>query len=199
MTLLSKLGSLALRSPLRQDPRVFRSLLSWISKRTLQTSERKKGGGSLQDLIWKEDSSMVIRPSKWLDYTIRDFFHFYAVLTSFPLIAIGSYFAIFVGPATLEPTPEGYIPNDEEYEKRFISRLYVRYVYPTFQQVYEMRLHNVYEQEKEYKRKELLKEITRVMKEVGDSKAFFYNPGYAKYLRRGIEESNAVNDGQGST
>nr|ACO10712.1 NADH dehydrogenase 1 beta subcomplex subunit 5, mitochondrial precursor [Caligus rogercresseyi] len=137
---------------------------------------------------------MIIRPSKWQEYTIRDFLYFYGILTFVPFLAIGSYFAIFMGPATLETIPEDYLPKEEEYEQKFIPRLFIRYVYPSFQQVYEMRLHNVYQEEKKYKRNELLKEISRLMGEVGDSKAFYYHPSYAKHLRRALESDKIIKD-----
>ena len=57
-----------------------------------------------------------------------------------PLGAIATYCNIFIGPAKLEPIPEGYVPKEHEYHRHPIARWFAS-VYPSYQQCYEIMLH----------------------------------------------------------
>ena len=47
----------------------------------------------------------------------------------------------FKGPATLKATPEGYEPQEEEYEKYYITRLLHPIFFTTEQQRHEIQLY----------------------------------------------------------
>lgn len=60
---------------------------------------------------------MHIQPSRFQWHKMKDYFHFYFLLGAIP-VGIGITLAnVFIGPATLEEIPEGYIPKEWEYHQ----------------------------------------------------------------------------------
>lgn len=58
---------------------------------------------------------MPIKPSRWQWNRFKDFFHFYVLLGVIPCTLLVTYVNIFIGPAKLAETPEGYIPEPHEF------------------------------------------------------------------------------------
>ena len=54
---------------------------------------------------------------KLYHFISKDMLHFYVMLGVIPYSLIVLYVNMFVGPAKLTPTPEGYIPENHEYHK----------------------------------------------------------------------------------
>ena len=68
------------------------------------------------------DTHMNIIASKWRYLIFKDLVHFYTIIVSAPLLAIVAYANIFVGSSKLAAIPEGYEPEDFEYEPHPITR-----------------------------------------------------------------------------
>lgn len=58
---------------------------------------------------------MNIQPSEWSWNETKNWLHFYIFLGIIPISIIVFCANVFIGPATLEPIPEGYIPKQWEY------------------------------------------------------------------------------------
>ena len=65
---------------------------------------------------------MNIIASKWTYLQFKDLLHFYTSIVGAPLLAIITYANIFVGSSKLAAIPEGYEPEDYEYEPHPITR-----------------------------------------------------------------------------
>jgi len=64
-----------------------------------------------------EERTMVIVPGRYQWNKFKDFVHFYTLLGAIP-IGIGvTLVNVFIGPATLEEIPDGYIPKEWEYHE----------------------------------------------------------------------------------
>ena len=59
--------------------------------------------------------TMNITPSRYQWHKFKDLFHFYVMLGAIPLGLITFLANIYIGPAKLAPTPEGYYPEEYEY------------------------------------------------------------------------------------
>ncbi|XP_043264751.1 NADH dehydrogenase [ubiquinone] 1 beta subcomplex subunit 5, mitochondrial [Colletes gigas] len=84
-----------------------------------------------------EEHTMKITPSEWQWTKLKDWLHFYFFLGAIPALSIMFYANVFIGPATLEPIPEGYDPKPWEYFRSPITRFMVKYFTPNRQQEYE--------------------------------------------------------------
>lgn len=62
-----------------------------------------------------DQRTMHITPSRYNWQQYKDLFHFYFFLGVIPLSVLTFFINIFVGPATLEEVPPGYIPKHWEY------------------------------------------------------------------------------------
>ena len=62
-------------------------------------------------------ATFPIKPTQWQWQKTKDFLHFYVMLGVIPLSILTFVVNVFVGPATLEPIPEGYEPKYWEYER----------------------------------------------------------------------------------
>ncbi|XP_031832923.1 NADH dehydrogenase (ubiquinone) SGDH subunit isoform X2 [Nomia melanderi] len=120
------------------------------------------------------DRKMVIEPTRWQWHKTKDWFHFYFFVAAIPLTLIISYCNIFIGPATLEPIPEGYIPKHWEYFKSPITRWLARYVYPQPQMLYEQSIDVLVRQEERRALKVLQARIEDYIKEYQNYPLFSY-------------------------
>lgn len=62
-------------------------------------------------------------------------FHYYAMVGLIPAGLIIFYANVFIGPAQLEPIPDGYNPKHWEYHRHPITRFIARYIHTNPQQV----------------------------------------------------------------
>ncbi|XP_012261503.2 NADH dehydrogenase [ubiquinone] 1 beta subcomplex subunit 5, mitochondrial [Athalia rosae] len=138
-----------------------------------------------------------LAPSRWHWNKTKDLVHFYFMLGIIPvtLIITGAY--IFVGPATLQEIPEGYVPKHWEYYRNPISRFLSRYVYNSHQQEYEKALHAMWEEGEKVKLLALEKKIKDYMAQNLDYQAYYYRPAIAKYHRYSRQISEELQALQG--
>lgn len=60
---------------------------------------------------------LPIQPSRYQWQKFKDHLHFYTLLGLIPCGLGLLYVNVFIGPATLSETPEGYVPKHWEYER----------------------------------------------------------------------------------
>lgn len=60
---------------------------------------------------------MEIKPSRFQWHKTKDWFHFYFLLGAIPVGTTIFLVNVFIGPATLEQIPEGYVPKEWEYHQ----------------------------------------------------------------------------------
>merc|ERR1711973_84643 len=115
----------------------------WLPlRRGIKTTKSKKGGHPFVDKGYGDTIDTIrIEHSRWNDYKALDDAMFHATLTAIPLALVTLYCNMFIGPAKLQPIPEGYEPRDEEYEWIPITRFFVRNFQRSEQQKHEMSLH----------------------------------------------------------
>uniref|UniRef100_UPI0021444B88 NADH dehydrogenase [ubiquinone] 1 beta subcomplex subunit 5, mitochondrial n=1 Tax=Vespula vulgaris TaxID=7454 RepID=UPI0021444B88 len=130
------------------------------------------------------DQVMMIKNTRWQWSKCKDLVHFYVMLGVIPLSILTFCVNVFVGPATLEPIPEGYTPKPWEYYKHPITRFLVRYVYTPHQQDYEKYLNAVYLEQELRKTRQLQRRIEELIEQRNDYKYFYYTPTTAKYVHR---------------
>ena len=70
----------------------------------------------------KWDHQLNIRDSQWQAKTAFNWGMFWLSVFAAPLLSISAYAALFIGDAKLAPIPEGYEPQEHEYEKKPITR-----------------------------------------------------------------------------
>ena len=70
----------------------------------------------------KWDHQLNIRDATWGAKQGFNWFMFWISAFAAPVIALGGYCALFIGDAKLVPIPEGYEPEEWEYEKKPITR-----------------------------------------------------------------------------
>ncbi|CAH2043982.1 unnamed protein product, partial [Iphiclides podalirius] len=126
---------------------------------------------------------MALQPSRWQWHKFKDMFHYYIMVGLIPVSAIIFYTNVFIGPAQLEPIPEGYIPKHWEYHRHPITRFIARYIHTNPQQEYEKFMHFLDEEHQKMKLRALEKEILKKMAERQDYQAYYYRPMVNKYLR----------------
>lgn len=59
--------------------------------------------------------TMEITASRWQWHKTKDWMHFYFFVGAIPAGLIIFFTNVFIGPAQLEPIPDGYIPKQWEY------------------------------------------------------------------------------------
>jgi len=127
--------------------------------------------------------NMFIRDSRWQFRKLRDVAHFYFMVFAGGLVIITTAANIFVGPATLAPIPEGYVPKYWEYYQHPVSRFFARYLHVSPQEGYEKLLHGIFEQDEKVKIATIDDKVRRLIKKRKDYKAYYYRPINANYLR----------------
>lgn len=126
------------------------SVVKAAPKRQIFTQVVRRGGDD-PNKPWMEkapflikETSMVLRPSNWLRYEATDTLSFWLMFCSLPVLALVLYVNLMIGDATLAVTPEGYEPEEYEYERRPISRFLARYYFKSEIKNYEKHLHEIY-------------------------------------------------------
>lgn len=140
-----------------------------------------------------EERTFVIRPSRFQWHKTKDYFHLYFLLGAIP-VGIGiTLVNVFVGPATLEEIPEGYVPKEWEYLQHPIKRFLQRYFFPSPQQEYEKYLHYMYHENQLRKVRLLEQQVYNAMGTKGDYRGPYFKEFYgAKYLhlhRKSLDEN----------
>ncbi|XP_011347058.2 NADH dehydrogenase [ubiquinone] 1 beta subcomplex subunit 5, mitochondrial [Ooceraea biroi] len=131
-----------------------------------------------------EERTMVIQPSRFQWHILKNWLHFYFMLGAIPIGLIITYVNVFIGPATLEEIPEGYIPKEWEYHQHPIKRFFQRYIFPSPQQEYEKYLHHMYTEYQLMKVRKLEKQVEQAMAANKDyrSSNYFREIYGSKYL-----------------
>lgn len=62
-----------------------------------------------------EDRVMHIQPSRYQWHLVKNWIHFYFLLGAIPIGIAITLVNVFIGPATLQEIPEGYVPKEWEY------------------------------------------------------------------------------------
>lgn len=140
-----------------------------------------------------EHRVMNIKPTSWQWEKTKDLLHFYFMLGAIPSLAIIFYVYVFVGPATLEPIPQGYNPKPWEYYRNPITRFFVRYIHTLPQQDYEKYLHVMYIEKKCMEARKLEKRVRDLVDARRDYRYFYYVPVSAKEsykMRLAVQEEN---------
>ena len=70
----------------------------------------------------KWDTKLNIRDSQWATKRAYDAMMFWFTVFAAPCVALGAYTSLFIGDAKLAPIPEGYEPQEYEYERNPITR-----------------------------------------------------------------------------
>jgi hypothetical protein len=65
---------------------------------------------------------MNIVPSRWNWLMFKNILHMHCFIQWVPLGVLIAYVNVTLGPASLKPTPEGYVPSEEEYHRHPIQR-----------------------------------------------------------------------------
>ncbi|XP_014477200.1 PREDICTED: NADH dehydrogenase [ubiquinone] 1 beta subcomplex subunit 5, mitochondrial isoform X2 [Dinoponera quadriceps] len=143
-----------------------------------------------------EHRVMVIKPSRFQWHKTKDYFHFYFLLGLIPVCTGIFLVNVFVGPATLEEIPEGYIPKEWEYHRHPIKRFLARYFFPSPQEEYEKYLHYIYHVNKVKDVRLLETRINNFMAKNRDFRGPYFREYYAsKYLysyRKHMDEQDEL-------
>ncbi|KAG7210311.1 hypothetical protein KM043_011852 [Ampulex compressa] len=136
-----------------------------------------------------EHRTMNIEPSRWQWHKTKDWLHFYIMVGAIPIGLVIFYANVFIGPATLEEIPEGYVPKHWEYHRHPIKRFMSRYVFGNPQEEYERYLHALWEENECRKVRELESKVDNLIAKREDYQAFYYTPFFgAKYLYKMHDE-----------
>ncbi|KAL7294568.1 hypothetical protein TKK_0012029 [Trichogramma kaykai] len=120
--------------------------------------------------------SMVITASRWQWHKTKDTIHFYLMVAGIPITLLITYANVFVGPATLTKTPEGYEPKYWEYFRHPISRWMARNFFDNPQKDYEKNLAAIYEETQLMKVRALEQKVWNLQKERQDYKYNYFLP-----------------------
>lgn len=69
--------------------------------------------------------TMVIQPTRFQWNKFKDNLHFYTLVAALPIGSLIFLINVFIGPATLQPIPEGYEPKHWEYYRVSLSDLLI--------------------------------------------------------------------------
>jgi len=118
----------------------------------------------------------VIDASRWQWHKTKDYLHLYVMVAAIPLSIITFCANIFVGPATLTPTPEGYEPEHWEYHRHPITRFLARYIYGSPQKDYEKTCFAIWEADQIRKIRILEKMVWDRMEKRVDYRYGYFTP-----------------------
>lgn len=139
-----------------------------------------------------EHHVMEITPSRWQWHKTKDWLHFYFFVGVIPVAAFIFYMNVFIGPATLQEIPEGYIPKQWEYYRTPVVRFFSRYFYPDIQMEYEKLLHKTHVANVKRQLFALEKQIQILIREHQDYRYWSYTPSNEQNiieLRKYIDET----------
>lgn len=142
-----------------------------------------------------EHRNMNIQPSRFQWEKFKDLLHLYMMIGAIPSGLLIFYTSIFIGPAQLTETPEGYEPKHWEYHQNPITRWMARYIYPPPQQEYEIFMHVMWEEGQKRDIRMVEKMVHDKMAENQDYQSYYYRPVTAKYhriARKAAEELEAL-------
>jgi len=120
-------------------------------------------------------------------------------LGALPLVALVTYINVFVGPAELVETPEGYEPYDWEYEKHPITRFLARNVLPSPQRNYEKMMHYWWELGEKEQFNRLLAKVKQVQSLKDDYRSWYYIPADGDRILRSREMADGYYEQLGSS
>ncbi|XP_060827390.1 NADH dehydrogenase [ubiquinone] 1 beta subcomplex subunit 5, mitochondrial [Bombus pascuorum] len=129
-----------------------------------------------------EHRVMDITASRWQWYKTKDWLHFYVFMGVIPAGLLIFYCNVFIGPATLEPIPEGYNPQPWEYYRHPISRFLSRYCFPNTQMEYEKLLHKANTVANKRKLYKLRQKIIFLIREHEDYRYWSFRETNAKQI-----------------
>lgn len=174
---------------------ILRSTSQKLNGLTVLLFKKSLKNGQIRRM--SEHHVMDIRPTTWQWDKTKDLLHFYFMLGAIPSLIVIFCSYVFVGPATLEPIPEGYDPKPWEYYRNPITRFYVRYIQTLPQQDYEKYLHVMYIEDKCMKARKLEARVHDLIYERKDYRYFYYFPVSAKEsykMRLAAKEDNTFVD-----
>merc|ERR1712002_34300 len=145
--------------------------------------KRKIMGIDLSHLHVPWDSTMNVQASQWYKWRFVDVAYFWSTVWAVPLGLIVAYNTIFIGPAVLKPIPEGYEPEEWEYERYPITRWLIKNVNATEQCVHELCMDRHRVEKLEIKQRQLMAEVRRLINQDGDYAAYGYLPYSARQTR----------------
>ncbi|KAL6261878.1 hypothetical protein P5V15_006962 [Pogonomyrmex californicus] len=136
-----------------------------------------------QTRCMSENRTFLIEPSRFQWHKTKDYFHFYFLLGAIPMGITITLVNVFIGPATLEEIPEGYVPKEWEYLQHPIQRFLQRYIFPSPQQEYEKYLYYVYHEDQVRKVRLLERNVNLAMSANRDYRGPYFSEFYgSKYL-----------------
>ncbi|XP_043280854.1 NADH dehydrogenase [ubiquinone] 1 beta subcomplex subunit 5, mitochondrial [Venturia canescens] len=162
---------------------LLRSVGQILSRGTGILAKNSAQNGIVQKRLMSEHRTMSIEPSRWQWHKTKDLLHLYTLVGAIPCVITIMLSQIFVGPAELQPIPEGYVPKPWEYYRDPISRFIARYIYNPPQMEYEKYLHYLWEESELIKIRRLEAQIHDLMYERKDYRAYYYQPYEGKYIR----------------
>ncbi|XP_053973676.1 NADH dehydrogenase [ubiquinone] 1 beta subcomplex subunit 5, mitochondrial [Hylaeus volcanicus] len=121
-----------------------------------------------------DNHSMIITASRWQWHQFKNWMHFYFFVGAIPVAIVVFCANVFIGPATLEPIPEGYVPKRWEYFRSPITRFMSRYLCPIKQQEYEKFLAKAAILQEQKNLRILHKQVRSLIRRHQDYPAFAY-------------------------
>ncbi|XP_022700404.1 NADH dehydrogenase [ubiquinone] 1 beta subcomplex subunit 5, mitochondrial-like isoform X2 [Varroa jacobsoni] len=141
---------------------------------------------------------MEITPSKWSWHKCKDELHLYFWGAAIPVFVFIHLVNIFIGPAELAETPEGYVPEYYEYYSHPITRWLAKYVYSDHQANYERAMHHLQQEFEKTQMRRIEAKVNLLQKQRGDYMGNFYIPTDAyKYTQVKVYERENLKEGYG--
>ena len=159
-----------------------------------------KPSGILARVVPKNDSvrcmsghnTLTITASRWQWHKTKDWLHFYFWVGLIPISIFVFSANVFVGPATLEPIPEGHVPKHWEYYRSPVVRLFARYLFSQPQKEYEKGLYFIVHDMDVKQMRDLQRQVKEYIRNEQDYPAFGYHSGIqatmVKEYRKRVDE-----------
>lgn len=136
---------------------------------------------------WSGHNAMEITPSNADWKHVKNWFHFYFLISTIPIAVITTIINIRANPE-LSEVPEGYEPRHWEYYKHPITRWMAKYMYKPMELEHELMMSLVEFQSESIILKKVQAKVDRVMKFYNDHRSMNFLPFYGDYFRFGREE-----------
>ncbi|EEB13676.1 NADH-Ubiquinone oxidoreductase SGDH subunit [Pediculus humanus corporis] len=134
-------------------------------------------------------NTIPILPSNFQFAKFKDLVNFYFFLGFIPLTLFALYVNIFVGPAQLVPTPEGYTPKHWEYFEHPITRFLAEHVLGSPQEGYERYMSKLYYETEKRTMKMTKSKVNDLMYKRQDYQSWYYYVPQREYDRLDREQS----------